>query len=229
MIARDEGVKIVNVLQTSQVNGLMCASHFPIDSAASLEGKRIGRWKTGFSEVCEVFCYRNGLQVEWIPYIQGINLYVSGAVDAMLCYSYSEYLQLLLATGGIPQDHLIRFRDFGLDFPEDGLYVTERYYKNHRDLVNRFVRASRRGWDYAREHREEALDICMRFIQEFNVATSRTLQRMMLDEVLNLQVNPATGTADFAPVSRDVFQSLNKSLIETGHMSKQLEYGEMIR
>ena len=229
MLAREKGVKLINVLQTSQENGLMCVGHFPLDSPQALDSTRIGRWKVGFGEVCDVFCYRNDLHVQWIPYIQGINLFVSGAVDALLCYSYSEYLQLVLATGGIPEENRICFRDYGLDFPEDGVYVTERFYEKNRAAVDKFVRASRRGWDYAREHREEALDISMRFIRENNVTTNRTLQKMMLDEVLDLQVNQATGIADFAPVKRSVFESLNALLRETGHMKTDLKYEEMVR
>ena len=229
LLAREKGIKLVNVLQTSQVNGLMCAARFPIESPQSLEGAKIGRWKAGFGEVSDLFCYRNGLNVQWIPYIQGINLFVSGAVDALLCYSFSEYLQLVLATGGIPEGNVIRFRDFGLDFPEDGLYVTESYYKKNKELVDKFVRASRRGWEYAREHREEALEISMEVVRSYHVATNRTLQRMMLDEMLDLQVNPVTGVADFAPVNRTVFESLNAMLRETGHLKTEIKYEEMIR
>ena len=190
----------------------------------------MGRWKVGFGEVSEMFCMKNGLSVQWIPYVQGINLYVSGAVDAILCYSYSEYIQLVLATGGIPHENLIRFKDYGLNYPEDGLYVTERYYKAHPETVDKFVRASKRGWDYAREHREEALDISMQYIREYNVATSRTLQRMMLDEVLDLQVNPVTGVADFAPVSRTVFEDLVATMAEMGHFQqKTIKYEEIVR
>ena len=229
LLAREKGIKLVNVLQTSQVNGLMCAARFPIESPQSLEGAKIGRWKAGFGEVSDLFCYKNGLNVQWIPYIQGINLFVSGAVDALLCYSFSEYLQLVLATGGIPEGSVIRFRDFGLDFPEDGLYVTESYYKKNKELVDKFVRASRRGWEYAREHREEALEISMKVVRSYHVATNRTLQRMMLDEMLDLQVNPVTGVADFAPVNRKVFESLNAMLRETGHLKTEIKYEEMIR
>lgn len=229
MIAREKGVKLVNVLQTSQVNGLMCAARFPIDSPQSLEGKRIGRWKVGFAEICDAFCYKNGLHVDWIPYKQGINLYVSGAVDALLCYSYSEFIQLVLATGGIPDENVVRFRDYGLDYPEDGIYVMEEYYRQHRDAVDKFVRASRRGWDYAREHPEEAVDISMKYVRDFNVASSRILQEMMLEEMLNLQVNPVTGKADYAPVARSVFEDLNAVLREAGHLKSDIKYEDLIR
>lgn len=229
MIARANGVPLVNVLQTSQVNGLMCAARFPIDSLKAFDGKRVGRWKVGFGEICDVFCYKNGLNLEWIPFISGINLYVAGAVDALLCYSYSEFIQLELATGGIPKDHLLLFRDYGLNYPEDGLYVTEAFYRKHPRAVQKFVHASKRGWDYAREHPEEALEISMGFIHEFNVATNRVLQQRMLEEVLRLQVNPVTGKADYAPVDHAVFEDLNASLREAGHLKKDLKYEELIR
>ena len=229
MIARDQGLPLINVLQTSQLNGLMCAAHFPIDSPQALDSTRVGRWKVGFGEICDLFCYKNHLSLEWIPYIQGINLYVSGAVDALLCYSYSEFILLELATGGIPPENVVRFRDYGLNYPEDGLYVTEAYYRAHPETVDKFVRASRRGWEYAREHPEEALEISMRVVQMFNVATNRVLQQRMLTEILNLQVNPVTGRADFAPVSRAVFDELNASLHETGHLRSDLKYEDLIR
>ena len=189
----------------------------------------MGRWKVGFGEICDVFCCKNGLTVNWIPYIQGINLYVSGAVDALLCYSYSEFILLELATGGIPSENLIRFRDYGLNYPEDGLYVTEKYYKEHPETVEKFVRASRRGWDYARQHPEEALEISMKVIQMFNVATNVVFQQKMLEEILRLQVNPATGVADYAPVSRAIFEDMCAALREAGHLTTDLKYEDLIR
>ena len=229
MIAREKGLRLVNVLQTSQVNGLMCAAHTPIRTAKDLDSLRIGRWKVGFGEVCDIFCQKNELNVEWIPYIHGINLSVSGAVDALLCYSYSEFIQLELATGGIPDENVVRFKDHGLDFPEDGLYVTEQYYSRHRDAVDKFVRAAKRGWDYAREHPDEALEISMQVIRDFNVATNRTLQKKMLEEILSLQVNPVTGRADYAPVRRSVFDDINASLLEAEHLKTTIKYEDMIR
>lgn len=230
LVARSKGVPLVNVLQTSQVSGLRCVSHYPIDSVGSLAGKRIGRWKVGHDELCELFCQRNALEVEWIPFIQGINLFISRAVDAMLCYSYSEFIQLELATGGIREYKILRFSETGLDFPEDGLYVTERYYRKHKDAVDRFVRASRKGWDYAREHPDEALDVTLGMIRDYyRLSTNKTLQRLMLEEVLRLQVNPATGKADYAPVSEERFDELCGMLFDGGIIRSRPTYKEMIK
>jgi NitT/TauT family transport system substrate-binding protein len=107
--------------------------------------------------------------------------------------------------------------------------VTEDFLKKHPDMVDKFVRASQRGWDYTRQHPDEALDISMKFIRDFNVATNIVLQKKMLQEVLNLQVNPATGKADYAPINREMFEDLNATLREAGHMKTTLKYEDLIR
>ena len=91
------------------------------------------------------------------------------------------------------------------------------------------MRASRKGWDYAREHETEALEISMEIIHSFNVATSRVLQDLMLKEILALQVNPATGVADFAPVSPQVFEDIKAAMRETGALKSDIKYEDMIR
>jgi len=56
LIERSNGNKIVNILQTSQNNALMVISHKKLDGIQSIAGMKIGRWKSGFSEVAEMFC-----------------------------------------------------------------------------------------------------------------------------------------------------------------------------
>lgn len=229
LAARSGGVPIVNVLQTSQNSGLMCVSHEPLPRLADISGRRVGRWKSGFSEIADMFCNDYGVEVEWVPFINSINLFVSGAVDATLCYSYSEYLQLVFATGGIPDGNAVRFSQLGYNYPEDALFVTEEFYKAHPTMLDKFLRASRKGWDYARENRDEALDIVVEVMKQNGIACNRTLQRMMLDEVLALQVNATSRKADWSRIDEDLFNSLNDSLIGLGLMDAPVNYKDFIR
>ena len=229
IIARADGKDMVNVMQITQKSGLCCVSHDPISSFEELDGKKVGRWKAGFSEICDIMEAEKGVNADWIPFINGSNLYIFGAVDATLCYSYNELLTLELAIGEIPQDHIIWFADNGYTCPEDGLYVTGDYYRDNKDTVEKFVRASKRGWDYAREHQDEALDITYGYINAAHVLTNVVHEREMLKQYLNLQVNPATGEADYAPVSREVFDQLCRQLLETGYIVAEPDYNTMIR
>ena len=229
IIARSDGQKILNVMQITQKSGLWCVSHTPVSKPEDLQGMKIGRWKAGYSEFCDILETYNNLHINWVPFINGINLYVYGAVDATLCYSFSEYIALQLAIGDIPDNQVLKFSDFGYECPEDGLYVTEEYYTRNRDAVDKFVRASKKGWEYARTHKKQTLEVVMRICSENHIVTNRAMQERMLDNYISLQTNPATGKIDFAPVTEPVYNDVTRALLETGYIVNKPEYKEVIR
>ena len=153
-----------------------------------------------------------------------------GVLDATLCFSYSEYLNLKMAIGDIPEENCVRMKDLNIPrVVEDGLYVSETYYKDNKDTVDKFVRAAKKGWDYTREHVDEAVDITMRWCNNLNVPTNRVFQKMMLEEYLDLQVNDSTGKADYAQISEESFNVLMQVLMDTGLIVNKVEYKDMIR
>lgn len=229
IIARSDGQKILNVMQITQKSGLWCVSRTPVSKPEDLQGMKIGKWKSGYSEFCDILETYNNLHINWVPFINGINLYVYGAVDATLCYSFSEYIALQLAIGDIPDNQVLKFSDFGYECPEDGLYVTEEYYARNRDAVDKFVRASKKGWEYARTHKKQTLEVVMRICSENHIVTNRAMQERMLDNYISLQTNPATGKIDFAPVTEPVYNDVTRALLETGYIVNKPEYKEVIR
>ena len=230
MISRSDGAEIVNVMQITQNTGLMAVSRTPINLIADLDGKRVGKWHAGFSELCEIIENYSGIKVDWVPFVNGTNLYVYGVLDATLCFSYSEYLNLKMAIGDIPEENCVRMKDLNIPrVVEDGLYVSETYYKDNKDTVDKFVRAAKKGWDYTREHVDEAVDITMRWCNNLNVSTNRVFQKMMLEEYLDLQVNDSTGKADYAQISEESFNVLMQVLMDTGLIVNKVEYKDMIR
>ena len=229
LITKGHGSDILAVLQTSQNSGLMCVSHEPIKTLQDLDGMKIGRWISASSEPADFFCMDNGLNVHWVYFLHGINLYVSHAIDATLCYSYSEYLELLFAEGTIPPDRVNRFSKLGYNYPEDAVFVKRDYYNSHREVVESFKDASKKGWEYAKTHPDEALDIVMKVTKDLNIMTNRTFQKMMMDEVFNLQINPETGVADYAPVSVDIFNAMIDDLLKTGYISEPILYQDIIK
>lgn len=221
---------VADVLQTSQKSGLLLVSHYDLTKVdlKKLSGKRVGRWKAGFGQEADMFVKKYGVNVEWIYFNTGINIFVSKAIDATLCYSYSEYLDLLLAVGEIPQSHIARFADHGYNFPEDAIFANKTYLKTNKAAVDKFVAASKKGWNYAARHPEEALDIVMKYIQDNNYHKNRVQQKMMLEEVLRLQINPDTSKRDFAPLKASVFNKLISELNGIGAVNGTLKYEEFV-
>jgi len=228
IISRDNGFMMKNVLQVNQTTGMMIVSHNPIDGPKSLEGLKISCWKTGFNEICEVYCRANQINVDWVPFLAGVNVFLSGAVDATVVMSYAEYFSLVEALGDIPEENTIRFADSGYDIPEDGVYVTEEYLANHPETVRKFCDATKKGWNWCIDHRDETLEIIMKYMKIYNVRTNRFHQASMLDEMLRLLVNKTMEEVDYEPVPKDVFDVLVKYLVEMGYISKPVSYNDFI-
>lgn len=186
MIAIDRGMPMVHVLQTSQRNALVLVSKSDsIRTIADLKGKKVGVWKAGFGELAYIMDAEENLDIQWIPFLESVNLFLSGALDATLAMDYNEYLQIRVS--GHEDKPVIRFADTEYDYPEDGLYVSRDFYQRHPDKVKAFAEASRKGWEWAHEHPEETLDIVMKWAKKEHVHTNRIHQQWMLEKILNLQ------------------------------------------
>ena len=186
MIAIDRGIPMAHVLQTSQKNGLVLLGRSDsIRTIEDLRKKKVGVWKAGFGELAYIMDAELRLGIKWIPFLEGTNLFISGAIDATLAMSYNEYLQIRVS--GHEDKIPIRLSDIGYDYPEDGLYVSLDFYRRYPEKVKAFVEASRKGWEWTHEHLEEALDIVMKWAEKEQVHTNRIFQRWMLEEILRLQ------------------------------------------
>ena len=80
-------------------------------------------------------------------------------VDAMTAYSTVEPTQLRQA--GV-EPAIIRVADYGVDFYGDTLFTTEAVVKKDRARVAAFIRATRKGWEYAMEHQAEMIDLILK-------------------------------------------------------------------
>lgn len=223
------GIRVVNVMQTSQENSLMLVSHSPLKGISSLQHRKIGVWNHLSQNLLERIAAHYNLQVEWIRFNSGVNLFLSGAVDVCLLGSYNELPQLLECGMKVDSTHIMRFADYGYNLPEDGLYVTEEYYLKNPEVIRKLVRASVRGWQWANEHREQALDIVMEEVHRHNIGTNRYHQRKMLEEILRLQVDKKSGKRTYQ-MSREGFNCAVKHLI-SGDIKKDnsIRYEDFVK
>ena len=189
------GKRIVNILQTSQENSLMLVSHSPLKGIPSLQHREVAVWNHITQELLDRIANKYQIEVEWIRFNSGINLFLSKAVDICMVGSYNEFPQLAECGMQIDSTHIMRFADYGYNLPEDGLYVTEEFYQKHPETIQKLVRACTRGWNWANEHPEETLDIVMEQVHHYNIGTNRYHQRKMLEEILRLQTDKTEGNA----------------------------------
>ena len=226
MMATDGEVRLVNLMQTTQHSTLVLISRIEeVHELADLAGRRVGTWRAGFSEIPHMIDDEQQLGIEWVQFTNPLNLYISGAIDAALAKSYNE--QVLFSMSGITPASVLRFADMGYDFPEDGLYVTEAYYKKHPEQCRLFAEASRKGWEWVRSHREEALAMVMKHVKAENIPTNIYVQKWMLEAVLEEQED-VKGQAPSYSLSADDFDRLNALLLEHGYIRKPIVYNRFV-
>ena len=222
----DGGVPLVNILQTSMNNAMVIVSARGKDPLTQ-KGAKVGIWSVGFGQLAICMSIKENLDYEWIRFAQNVNLFVAGALDATLAMSYNEYYQLVQAGMDIKKENVYRFCDHGYNVQEDGVYMTREYYNKHKDQAERFALASRRGWEWAAEHPEETLDIVMDYVDREHIATNRVMQRLMLNEVLRLQIDRESGQRDFL-LRPDMVRLAGNMMAEYMMLDRAITYEELV-
>jgi signal transduction histidine kinase/ABC-type nitrate/sulfonate/bicarbonate transport system substrate-binding protein/DNA-binding NarL/FixJ family response regulator/HPt (histidine-containing phosphotransfer) domain-containing protein len=82
--------------------------------------------------------------------------------------------------------NIIDPKNYGVDFYGDMLFTTQAELDNNPDRVDRFVRASLKGWQYALKHIEEMIDI---IIQKYGTDKSREALRYEAD-IIRRMIKP---------------------------------------
>lgn len=227
LTARAEGARVVNIMQTSQENSLILVSHTPLKNVSSLQGQKIAVWNHLSKNLLDRVAGHYHLDIEWIRFNGGINMFLSDAVNICLVGSYNEFPQLEECGVKTDSTYMLRFANHGYNLPEDGLYVTEEFYNRHPDLVKKFVRASIKGWKWANEHREKALDIVMDVVRHDNIGTNRYHQRKMLEEILRLQIDRSKGERTYQ-LSPDEFDNATRCLLNDTER-ESIPYNEFVK
>ncbi len=221
----DDGIPLVNILQTSMNNAMVIVSARGKDPLTQ-KGAKVGIWSVGFGQLAICMSIKDHLNYEWVRFAQNVNLFVAGALDATLAMSYNEYYQLVQAGVQMTDKNVYRFCDHGYNVQEDGVYMTREYYAKHKDQARRFAQASRKGWEWAAAHPQEALDIVMQYVDKNHIATNRVMQKLMLDDVLRLQVDRESKKREFR-LRPDMVQLASRLMVENQMLSREVTFKEL--
>ena len=221
-----DGIPLVNILQTSMNNAMVIVSARGKDPLTQ-KGAKVGIWSVGFGQLAICMSIKDHLNYEWIRFAQNINLFMTGVLDATLAMSYNEYYQLVQAGMEISDKNVYRFCDHGYNVQEDGVYMTRDYFEKHRDQARKFAEASKKGWEWAAQHPEEALDIVMQYVDCEHIATNRIMQRLMLKEILRLQVDRESKKREFR-LRPDMVRQASQLMVENNMLSRQVTYEELM-
>ncbi|NRG39594.1 ABC transporter substrate-binding protein [Rathayibacter sp. VKM Ac-2804] len=143
-----------------------------ITSPADLAGKQVGSW--GYGNEWELFAgmQKDGVALSDISLVQQLfdmNGFLAGDIDAAQAMTYNEYAQVLETvnpdTGELytPDDlNVISWNDVGTAMLQDAIWAdADRLSSDdaYAEQTVAFVKASIKGWIYAKDNPQEAADI----------------------------------------------------------------------
>jgi NitT/TauT family transport system substrate-binding protein len=213
LAAREKGLPLVNIAQPFKSSGmqLTCWKDAGIASPDDFKGKTLGVWFFGnefpfMSWMSQLGIETDGADENGVAVLkQGFNVdpLLQRQADCISTMTYNEYWQVIDA--GVAADDLITFKyeDQGVATLEDGLYVLEDRLSEEgfAGKMERFVRASMKGWKWAEENPEDAAMIVLEY-DETGAQTEGHQVRMM-GEIAKLTAG-SNGALDPADYERTV-------------------------
>jgi NitT/TauT family transport system substrate-binding protein len=191
---RDKGLPLIDVAQVYQSSGLMLISRKSknIVSPTDLKGKSVGVWYGGnefeFLALMDKLGYDPDKDLNVIKQGFTMDPFLAGQMDAASAMTYNEY-EVVLESGVNADDlNVIRYNDQGVGMLEDNLFTAEDTAANKKDLVQRFVHASMRGWQDAVANQSDAVGIVMKYVEPGS--TTMDHQTRMMSEVAKLVLPP---------------------------------------
>lgn len=169
----EKGAKITDVAQIFERSATTQISFKDknITSPTNLIGKNVGSW--GYGNEWELFAgmQKEGVGVKQIKLIQqafDMNGFLAGDIDAAQAMTYNEYAQVLESknpkTGQLfqPNDlNVINWNSVGTAMLQDAIWANSDKLADpaYADQTTKFVKASIKGWVYARDNPEQAAKI----------------------------------------------------------------------
>lgn len=218
--ARLEGLKLVNVMQTMHHCSYSLLSHNKLKSAKDLAGKDIYVWH-GFDEIfCRAINGHLPSPARWHQIFTVLEAFRARAVDVIPITCYNEQSELEESGYEIKADNIIKVSDLGLDIAEDGVYCTEDFFNSHRDVVEAFIRASIKGWQYSMDNIEESVQMVLEKRRKFSLSVNHYHEINMMREIHRL-LKDESGTPSFT-LSENEFNGVRDLYRKYGNGTAQI-------
>ncbi|NTV98114.1 MAG: ABC transporter substrate-binding protein [Chlorobiaceae bacterium] len=214
---RFSGTRLLNLYQFIPGSSLMLVTRKTtgIRRLEDLNMRKVGLWDGTLSILPRFLFKKFDIRVREVRQSYTVNLFLRGGVDAASAMWYNEYD--VLVQSGIDADELNVFflNDYGVKFPEDGIYALESTVSKDPALAKAFLEASLEGWRYAFGHPEECVEIVVRYMQKAHIPANRAHQKWMLARMHDLAL-PAAGSLLDGFLKKQDYEEVAHEMLEAG-------------
>lgn len=154
--------------------------------------------------------------IELIPYERDVTPLTTGQIDAHMVYRTGTGLAFD-ETGY--ELNFIWVDDYGIRFYADTIVASEELVQQDPELVERFLRATLRGWYYAIENPAEAVDMTLQYDPKLN----RERQVRMMETQTPLI---HTSEAEIGRMEDSVWQQMHQMLLDGGVLAQPINVAD---
>lgn len=253
LVQREQGLEVVQIAQIYQASGyrMVALNDSGIEEFADLAGRTVGVWGFGNEFVAQAVFAAEELtsdldptvtnpDVRAVVYAFDPSLVFPNEVEIASAMTYNELNQIVGL--GYPLDTLTVLdpAEIDADLLEDLIFTTPELLENPdfkgsgvsgREVAERFLRATIRGWEYAVENQEEAVGIVLESCGDTCAGSGstqspqihQTWQMARVAELVAPEDDTAVGAMDEEAFSRSV-----ELLTQVGLISEAVAFGDVV-
>ncbi len=219
--ARDLPVVATAVILQSNPTAIVFPKSEGIKKLTDLYGKRLGlQLKSAVERQWRAVAKMQNIDTSKINEVPAdlavAQLIIAHRIDAGVAFFFNDGIRPIAE--GIDMDWLL-FSDLGLQMYSSSLLVNADLIKNKPDLVAQFTKAFVRGWQYAKDHPDEAYALTVKA----NPTLDNKYNQLKLPAVLTLLDSPDVKTHGIGYSSRQGWEVLQNTLIELGLMTGKVD------
>lgn len=221
--ARAKGIPVVALATTYRKNPLIW---FGIDESIQtpqdLVGKKVGLTVGSNSDLLfRAMLKKNGVNIEdvnIVPVKYNLALLLEKEVDVYEGYLTDQPISVELAGY---ETHILNPSDYGIYFYGDTFFTTEKVIQENPDLVKRFTRATIKGWQFAYDNPEKAVDYVLMYSDQLN--REQEMRGMEASLELIQPDDKPVGT-----IEMDVVKQMQDLLVDYGILESPVDLDRLI-
>ena len=222
---REAGSDIINIAQLINRSAMMLISKKSsgISKPEDMQNKKVGIWNGDYKIQPLTFFNKNKINVILISQGSTLNLFLTNGVQVTSAMWYNEYHTII--NSGINPDEMNTFfyADYGLNFPEDGIYCFEKDFLNDPQLYINFINATNEGWEYAFNNEDYITDLMIKRMKELNIPANRSHQLWMLKRMKDL-IFPNGIKDSFEPLLEENYNFVCNTMLELNLIKHYTDY-----
>lgn len=188
----------------------------PVRKAQDMVGKKIGMQPTAMV-LLRALLAKNKIaekDVNIIPIGGDMGPLMTGQVDVVTGWQTNTTAMKVLGPDRVD----LRLWDTGVRLYALPYYATTQTIQNRADVLQRFLRATTRGWAYAFRNREAATDLLIKEYPNLN----RADERAALDALMDYAFNASTQANGWGAMERSNWQEQISLYAELGQFTKRV-------